>query len=197
MLIVDIMTTPVESISPDAPLEDAIDTLARARVSSLPVIDHDLRVVGIITEGDVLRQRLPADPRAHLRPTESPPALDQLVSDVMSADPRCATDHQDSSEVALTLSRRGWKSMPVVDERGRLLGMVSRSDFVRALSLPDATLSDAVVRAFAQAGHPEWHATVHHGHVIVSPAPNDLTGAALATARTVAGVRSVALAQEG
>lgn len=193
MLIADLMTTPVESIRPDAPLEDAIALLARARISALPVVDPDLRVVGIISEGDVLRQRLPEDPRAHLRPTESLQALDQRVSDVMSADPECATVRDDSSEVALTLSRRGWKSMPVVDDRGRLVGMVSRSDFVRVLARPDAELSDAVISAFARAGHPEWRATVEHGHVTVSRPANGLAGATVATAATVAGIRSVEL----
>lgn len=193
MLIAELMTTPVESIRADAPLEDAIATLGRARISALPVVDRDLRVVGIISEGDVLRQRLPADPRAHLRPTESPPAVDLLVSDVMSADPECATVRQDSSEVALTLSGHGLRSMPVLDDLGRLVGMVSRSDFVRALAQPDATLAEAIIGAFAEAGHPEWRATVHHGHVTVSRPTHGLASAAVAAAATVVGIRSVEL----
>lgn len=193
VLIAELMTTPVESIRADAPLEDAIVMLGRARISTLPVVDRNLRVVGIISEGDVLRQRLPQDPRAHLRPAESPPAVDHAVSDVMSSDPECATVRQDSSEVALTLSRTGWKSMPVVDDQGCLVGMVSRSDFVRALAQPDSTLAEAIIEAFAEAGHPEWRATVHHGHVTVTRPTNGLAGAAVAAAATVAGIRSVQL----
>ncbi len=195
MLIAELMTKSVESIHPDAPLEAAIAVLARERVSALPVVDDDHRVVGIITEGDVLRLRLPEDPRAHLLPTRPMATVDQRVRDVMSAEPECATEHQDSSHVALILSRRGWKSMPVVDDHGALVGMVSRSDFVRALARPDTTIEAAVRDAFAEAGHPEWRASVHHGHVSVSPLAGRLGRAAVATAATVTGVRSVKLTE--
>ncbi|MEO7268747.1 MAG: CBS domain-containing protein [Knoellia sp.] len=191
VLVTEIMTAPAESIHPEATLEEAITKLARARVSALPVVDRDHLVVGIISEGDVLRQRLPADPRAHLRPVAPTRAVEREVHEVMTADPQCATARQDSAEVALTLAGRGWKSMPVIDEESRLLGMVSRSDFLRALSQPDAMVAAAVHDAFAEAGHPEWRATVQHGHVTVSPRAGRLGGAALATAATVAGVRSV------
>ncbi|WP_353950209.1 CBS domain-containing protein [Knoellia sp. S7-12] len=187
------MTKPAESIHPGATLEDAIAKLGRARISALPVVDRDRRVVGIISEGDVLRQRLPADPRAHMIPSAPTSAGEPSIEAVMTADPQCATPRQDCSEVAFTLARRGWKSMPVVDDDGRLLGMVSRSDFLRALAQPDAVLSTAVHNAFTQAGHPEWRAVVHHGHVTVSPHAGDQDGAAVATAATVAGIRSVEL----
>jgi CBS-domain-containing membrane protein len=191
VLVTEIMTAPAEGIAPEATLEEAITRLARARVSALPVVDPDHLVVGIISEGDVLRQRLPADPRAHLRPVQPTRAVAQEVHEVMTAEPHCATARQDSAEVALTLAERGWKSMPVIDEEGRLLGMVSRSDFLRVLSRPDALVAAAVHHAFAEVGHPEWRATVLHGHVTVSPRAGRQGGAAVATAATVAGVRSV------
>jgi len=196
MLIAELMTTAVQSTHPDTPLESVITVLGRDRISALPVVDEDHRVVGIITEGDVLRQRLPEDPRAHLRLTPRLPARDLQVRDVMSADPQCATARQDSSEVALMLSRRGWKSMPVVDDHGKLVGMVSRSDFVRALSHPDTALAESVHDAFVAAGHPEWQATVRHGHVTVSNPADDLAAAAVATAATVAGIRGVELFEQ-
>lgn len=195
MLVADMMTAPAESIHVQATLDEAIRALGRARVSALPVIDVAHQVVGILSEGDVLRQRLPADPRAHLRPTAPASVVELEVRKVMTAAPQCATARQDAAEVALTLARRGWKSMPVVDEQGRLIGMVSRSDFLREMSRPDTVLAAAVHDAFAQAGHPEWQATVHDGHVRVSPATDDLGGAAVATANTVAGVRSVELGE--
>ncbi|MEO7269818.1 MAG: CBS domain-containing protein [Knoellia sp.] len=191
MLIGELMTTPAEHILSDAPLEDAIAVLGRRRISALPVVDDALRVVGIITEGDILRQSLPEDPRAHLRLTPRLVARDLHVREVMSADPECATARQDSSEVALVLSRRGWKSMPVIDDEGRLLGMVSRSDFLRELSRPDAEVASAVHDAFVTAGHPEWHATVNHGHVVVDSPADGLAAAAVAAAATVPGIRSV------
>lgn len=191
MLISDLMTSSVESIRDDATLEEAITVLGRSRVSALPVVDRDHRVVGIISEGDVLRQGLPADPRAHLRPVRPTWSVERKVHEVMTRDPQCATARQDSAEVALTLSGRGWKSMPVIDDEGRLLGMVSRSDFLRELSRPDAMVAADVHDAFVTAGHPEWHATVNHGHVVVDSPADGLAAAAVATAATVPGIRSV------
>ncbi|MEO7270087.1 MAG: CBS domain-containing protein [Knoellia sp.] len=196
MLISDLMTSTVESIRREATLEEAITELGRARVSALPVVDRDHRVVGIISEGDVLRQGLPADPRAHLRPVRPTWAVERAVHEVMTPNPQCATARQDSAEVALTLARRGWKSMPVIDEESRLLGMVSRSDFLRELSQPDAEVATAVHDAFVTAGHPEWHATVNHGHVVVDSSGDGLAVAAVATAATVPGIRSVELPSE-
>ncbi|MFC7492199.1 MULTISPECIES: HPP family protein [unclassified Knoellia] len=197
MLVADIMTTPARSIRPEATLAQAIALLGGAGLSALPVVDRDDRVVGIISEGDVLRQTLPQDPRAHLRLTPAASREEPLVGELMTADASCATAREDASEVALTLSRRGWKSMPVTDEEGRLLGMVSRSDFLRALALTDEVLVDAVHDAFTQAGHPEWHADVHGGHVTVSPPGDGMDTAAKAIAATVAGVRSVRVGQDG
>ena len=195
VLVAEVMTAPAESIHPGATLDDAIAMLGRARISALAVVDGDQRVVGIISEGDVLRQRLPADPRAHLRPSAPTSTAEPRIQELMTTGPSCATPQQDSSEVALTLARRGWKSMPVVDDEGRLLGMVSRSDFLRALSQPDSVVTTAVHGAFAEAGHPEWRAIVHHGHVTVSPRAGGMTGAAVAVAATVAGVRSVEIGE--
>ena len=196
MLVGDIMTAPAQSIRPEATLAQAIATLGGAGLSALPVVDDDGRVVGIISEGDVLRQSLPSDPRAHLRLTTATSSGEPLVGDLMTSGPECTTARQDASEVARTLSRRGWKSMPVTDDAGTLLGMVSRSDFLRALALTDAVIVEALHDAFTQAGHPEWHASVEGGHVTVSPPGDELGSAAEAIAATVPGVRSVQLGQD-
>lgn len=190
MLVADVMTTPVVSIRRGAPIEDAIDLLGTAGVSAIPVVDAEQRVVGILSEADILREPLPRDPRAHLRPTEMALPRERTVDEVMTVDAVCVTAQADASEVALTLADTGWKSMPVVDA-GRLVGMVSRSDILRSLAVPDTVLTEAVQRAFAEAGHPEWEAVARSGHVrVVAPEGNSVQ-AALATASTVPGVRSV------
>lgn len=192
MLVADVMTRAVVSIRRDAPIEDAIDLLGTAGVSALPVVDAEQRVVGIRSEADILREPLPGDPRAHLRPTEGTLPAELTVDEVMTVDAGCVAAHADCSEVALTLADPGWKSMPVVDA-GRLVGMVSRSDILRELAVPDTVLTEAVHRAFAQAGHPKWTAVARSGRVPVAPPGGNLVHAALATASTVPGVRSVQL----
>jgi CBS domain-containing protein len=192
MLVSDVMTAPALSVRRGAPLSDAIRLLGSAGISALPVVDDERRVVGVVSEADVLREPLPLDPRAHLRPTEETVSHDRIVDEVMTVDPVCVTRQADCAEVALTLADTGWKSMPVVED-GRLVGVVSRSDILRSLSVPDAALSLAVHAAFAAAGHPEWVAVVRSGHVTVAPPPHDLAEAAIGTASTVPGVRSVQL----
>lgn len=192
MLVADVMTSPAVSIRRGATLEDAIQLLGAAGISALPVVDAKLRVVGIISEADVLREPLPPDPRAHLRPQEAISRRDRTVDEVMTVDAVCVTTHTDCSDVALALADTGWKSMPVVEE-GRLVGMVSRSDILRSLAVPDTVITQAVLGAFAAAGHPEWVAVVRSGHVTIDPPDTNLVEAALATAATVRGVRSVQL----
>ncbi|TPG17953.1 CBS domain-containing protein [Pedococcus bigeumensis] len=192
MLVADVMTSPAVSIRRGAPLEEAIQLLGAARISALPVVDAELRVVGIVSEADILREPLPRDPRAHLWPPEAIVRRDLTVDDVMTDDTVCVTAHTDCSDVALALADTGWKSMPVVED-GHLVGMVSRSDILRSLAVPDEITTQAVLGAFAAAGHPEWVAVVRSGHVTVDPPVTDLGEAALATASTVPGVRSVQL----
>src|SRR5689334_986142 len=62
----DIMTTPVHVIRQNAPVEDAAQLLAEKSVTALPVVDADGALVGMVSEGDLLWNRVPADPTAHL-----------------------------------------------------------------------------------------------------------------------------------
>ena len=190
MLVADLMTTPAVSIRADAPVEDAVALLGARHISTVPVVDSEEKVIGIVSEADVLRQRLPADPRAQLRPAAVVDAPERAGSDVMSANPTCVSPHTDGAEAAQIMVRSGWKSLPVVDDSGRLRGVVSRSDIVHSMTRPDREVQEAVVHAFAQAGHPEWTASVRAGHVTVSRGDGPVQ-AALAVAATIEGVRSV------
>lgn len=193
MLVSDVMTAPALSVPQGAPLEVAIAILGRSSISSLPVVDEHGAVVGIVSEGDVLRDQLPRDPRAHLRATLPTVARDRTVDDVMSPDPKCVTTTTDSSEVAQLLARKGWKSLPVIDDAQHLVGVVSRSDILRVMAAPDPDLAEAVHRALVEAGLPQVTVSVTGGHVIVHPDSPHLGPGALAVAATVPGIRSVQL----
>lgn len=195
VLVVDVMTAPAVSIRPEESLEAAIIHLGRSGITALPVVDCAHHVVGILSEADVLRQSLPADPRAHLRPGAIVSPQDRTVAEVMTTDAVCTSPNSDCADVARILTNSGWKSMPVVSDDGRLLGMVSRSDLVRSMTRPDGVIRESVLIAFDAAGHPEWGAHVHDGHVTVDTLGDGLGPAALAVASTVAGARSVQLAE--
>ena len=67
MLVREIMTSPAYRVLEGATVEAALQVMATASVSSLPVVDPSEHVVGIISEADLLKDRLEPDPRAHMR----------------------------------------------------------------------------------------------------------------------------------
>ncbi|SDO89575.1 CBS domain-containing protein [Pedococcus dokdonensis] len=170
MLVRELLTRDVAQVRDVSPLDSAIRVLAEQRVSALPVVDATGRVVGILSEADVLRLHLSADPRAHLRPVveEAEVPWPTTVAEVMSADPVVAHEGTDVAEVARVLADTGWKSLPVVDEDHALVGMVSRSDVIHQLATRDADIWLRVVRELGRLGHTDWSVGVSRGVVTVS-----------------------------
>ena len=197
MLVKDVMTQGVAVVGPSTPVDDALHLLVARRVTTLPVIDDDGRVVGILSEADLLGHLLSRDPRAHQIPVRSgagdPPPL---VGDVMSSSPHVTRPDEDVSDLAAVMARHGWKSVPVVAE-GRLVGVVSRSDVLRALARPDAWLRGQVQGVLAELGQRLWQVTVEEGVVVLSGSgtPRERE-AAVAAALSVPGVRRVHVAEQ-
>jgi CBS domain-containing protein len=193
MLVREIMTSPAYSVHEGSSIEAALRVMATARVSSLPVVDPGNRVVGIISEADLLRDRLEPDPRAHIR-LVAPPAGAMLatVGQVMTADPYTVREDHDAAELARTFARTGWKCVPVV-RGGVLLGVVSRSDVIRAIARPDNEIHAEISVAFAEIGLQAWHADVTYGVVRITGTVSDRErAAATSIAQSVRGVRRVA-----
>lgn len=192
MLVREIMTSPAHAVNESDSLEEALQTLVTSRVTSLPVVDGGGRLVGIISEADVLREHLAPDPRAHMRPVlpDSDP-LPATVGQVMTARPHTVREDTDVAELAQTFAATSWKCMPVV--RGDvLLGVVSRSDVIRTMARPDSDIADEVSQAFAQIGQDSWHADVADRVVHVTGTASEReVAAATAIAQAVLGVRRV------
>lgn len=122
MLVREIMTSPAVTIRPIDEVAEAARVLNRLSLTTLPVVDHDLRLLGIISEADVIG--------SHGR-------LDvPLVSDVMTRDVFTAQADDDLSTVVALMSRTVLKSLPVL-LRGRVVGVISRRDLVRAMTRGD------------------------------------------------------------
>lgn len=147
-LVRDVMTTDVVTFSPSDTVEAAARALSERSLGGAPVVDEDGLVIGLLEDDDLIVQ----DTRLHfptvisvfgaylelpssLRHFESDlrKAVGATVSDVMDADaPTCGPD--DTLEtVATSLHDRNSSRMAVVDDDGRLLGIVSRGDLVRAI----------------------------------------------------------------
>lgn len=135
-----VMTTRVISTMPDVDLHEAARLLSENRISGMPVVDGQNRVIGIISEADLLLlagmqeghtfrdilHRILREPVPARKPGDK-------VQDVMSFPPITAKADDDVSEVANILDERRIKRLPVVDDSGKLLGIISRADIVRAI----------------------------------------------------------------
>ncbi len=142
------MTTDVLSFRPTDSVESAARALSERRLGGAPVIDDDGMVLGLLEDDDLIVQ----DTRLHF-PTvisvfgaylELPSSVERFesdlrkavgatVADVMDADaPTCRPDDTLES-VATVLHERNASRLPVVDDDGRLIGIVSRGDLVRAI----------------------------------------------------------------
>jgi CBS domain-containing protein len=194
MLVREIMTSPAYSVPVGASLEAALRMMATVRVSSLPVVDDGGCVVGIISEADVLEAGMAPDPRAHMRPVSPQSrALPGTVAEVMTADPYTVREDNDVADLALVFARKGWKSVPVI--RGEaLLGVVSRSDLIRAMARPDIEIAEEIATAFGEIGLKTWHADVFAGVAhITGTASERERAAATSIVQSVRGVRRVTL----
>jgi len=136
----DLMTTSVVSVKRNADLHEAAQLLSENRISGMPVVDDNNRVIGVVSETDVLM--LAGMKKEHtfkdiLRTIlgEPMPARSggNKVEDVMSFPPVTSNENDRVVEVAKILDERRIKRMPVVDIEGKLLGIVSRADIVRAI----------------------------------------------------------------
>jgi len=143
----DVMTREVMTVGPDTSAKYAAEVMADRGFAALPVVDDDLRLVGIVAEADVLRDRIPADPRLHARrderTTDAAPSL--LVHGVMTARVRTVDVTADVADIARLFVDDGLRSVPVLDD-GRLAGIVSRRDLLRALVRPDTEIRTDVLR---------------------------------------------------
>jgi CBS domain-containing protein len=141
------MTRNVITVGPDSFVKQAAEVMAEQGFAALPVVDQHDRLVGIIAEADVLCDRLPPDPRLHLRrddvATRSVPG--QLVRGVMTAGVRSVEPSADVADVARIFIDEHIRSVPVL-EHGRTVGIVSRRDLLRGLVRPDDSIRVDLLR---------------------------------------------------
>jgi len=192
MLVREIMTSPAYSVLEHAPIEEALKLMATSRVTGLPVVDDGGRVVGIISEADLLKAELEPDPRAHIRPARpSSRTIPATVGQVMTVRPHTVREDSDVAELARTFASTSWKSVPVV-RGGQLLGVVSRSDVIRAIARPDKEIAAEISQTLAETGLKGVHVDVTVGVAHLAGTASDRErSAATSIAQSVIGVRRV------
>jgi len=157
------MTTTVVSVPRDATIEDVTKLMLAHRVSALPVIDGEGLLVGLISEGDLMRRvRDGAAPRrswwlelfegSRESSEDFIKARSHRVSDVMTRDVVSVTEDTSVGEIAKLLEKKRIKRVPVLRD-GRVVGIVSRANLLQALAridaatLPKPTSDDRALRA--------------------------------------------------
>lgn len=147
MKVEEIMTRAVVSIHQDAAVQEAARLVADRGISGLPVVDDRQRVVGVITEGDLIKRlrqlELPAfiDLFGGTLPLKSNRQVEaeiremaaSRVRDLMSRQAVTVGPDTEIRDLANLLLARNIKRAPVIDHEGTLIGIVSRTDVVRTL----------------------------------------------------------------
>ncbi len=162
MFAKDIMTTNVITVSPDSSVAEIAKMLVDRRISAAPVVDSGNKLVGIVSEGDLVHRirgdhemprswwlTLVGDPSDV--PDEYIKSHGSTAKDVMTADVATVTEFTSVAEIAETLEKRKIKRVPVVKD-GVLVGIVSRANIIQALiakgenDLPKVDASDQEIR---------------------------------------------------
>lgn len=143
MYAMKVMTRPVVTVPADATVWSAADILLGARISAAPVVDADGRMIGIVSEADLMNrpelgtvpgrswlQRLLADEAVLAR--DYTRSHSHRVTDVMTRDVVTAGERTDLKEIANLMQRRGIKRVPIVRD-GKVIGIVSRANLLQGL----------------------------------------------------------------
>ena len=169
----DVMTTWAATIDPDATIQNAAKLMFRRGISALPVVDSEGGVIGIISEGDLVRRVELGTERARswwlqLLAFPSENSADDYVKthsahvrDVMTSPVISVTEATPLEKVALQLEKHRIKRVPVI-RAGKLVGIVSRADLVRQIaiappamgpaSITDRSLRKGMLKAVGESG---------------------------------------------
>jgi CBS domain-containing protein len=189
MIATDIMSPDVISVTPDARVIDVAEIFIANRISAVPVLEANGKLVGMVSEGDLMRRAETQTERRRPWWLEALVANDthandyvkanaQKVADIMTRDVVTAAPDTPIGEIAALLERHHIKRVPIVSD-GKVIGIVSRANLLQALaslrkaiSSPTATADSAIrenvmARLRNESWVPLWrlNVTVHDGVV--------------------------------
>lgn len=151
MKVEEVMTRDVRTVTPSTPLKDVAALLAEHRISGIPVVE-DGRVVGVVSEADILVKERAEKPG---RPGLLGLLLDDTADVEAKLQARTAGDAMTSpaitigpgrsiTEAAAKMIDKGVNRLPVVDDEGKLVGIVTRADLVRAFLRSDEQIEHEI-----------------------------------------------------
>jgi CBS domain-containing protein len=146
----DVMTTHVVAVRLKATYKDMATRLREFRVSAFPVLDNDNKVIGVVSEADLLAKEA-LEYSAHgvaggiRHGRERAKAAAVTAADLMTKPAVTIGPDETVSHAARLMYSRKVKRLPVVDDRGRLVGIVSRADVLSVFSRPDADIRHEII----------------------------------------------------
>ncbi|MFI0960760.1 CBS domain-containing protein [Streptomyces sp. NPDC021080] len=173
-IVSDVMTRTVVAVGQDAPFKEIVRTLEQWKVSAMPVLEGEGRVIGVVSEADLLpkeefRDEEPGLSRQRERLADAAKAGATRAAELMSTP--AVTVHADATlaQAARIMAVRHVKRLPVVDGIGMLQGIVSRADLLKVFLRPDDEIEEEVRRTVVSYLFPGFshaiHVTVHEGVV--------------------------------
>ena len=148
MRVRELMVESVIAVGPEAPLKDVAAILAEHRISGLPVISEQRAVIGVVSEADILvKERGPEARHGGLIGwllAGGVPDDEKLAArksgEAMTSPAITMGPERNVSAAARLMTENGIKRLPVVDNDGKLAGIITRSDLVRAFARPDGEI---------------------------------------------------------
>lgn len=178
MKVADVMTRNVSTLTPDVSLKEAARLLLRLGVSGAPVVTADGRVLGVLSEADLIAKEQGARSEGSgvltwlLEPGFVDERFDAVtVGDAMSAPAIVIEADRPVTEAATRMLDEAVNRLPVVDEAGMLVGLLARSDLVRAFARGDTVIAEDIEQVLR---HDLWidasrlEIAVHDGVVTLS-----------------------------
>ncbi|MET8833273.1 CBS domain-containing protein [Micromonospora sp. NPDC004540] len=200
----DVMTIDVATVREGTAYREIVDVLTGRHVTAAPVVDGAGRVLGVVSEADLMyKVELQGQPQPrrilpdrHRREARAKAGA-TLAADLMTAPPVTVTPDASLVEAARVMDARGVKRLPVVDDLGRLVGIVTRGDLLKVHLRPDGDIRrdvrDEVLRRTLGVPDGVVDVTVHGGIVTLTGQLDrwSTVRLALRLARQVSGVVEV------
>jgi CBS domain-containing protein len=147
----DVMTTDVAAVQETAGYKDILAVMRQRHVSAVPVLDSAGHLVGVVSEADLLLKEMGTETlaghrKSARRRTDQSKASGVTAADLMSTPAVTIGPQESVAAAARRMHDRRAKRLPVVDEKGLLVGIVSRVDVLSVFARPDEEIRDEVVR---------------------------------------------------
>jgi CBS domain-containing protein len=145
----DVMTRTVVVVNVSAPFKDVVRRMHEYRVSALPVVDDDERLIGIVSEADLILKEDPELEEGRLfegrhRRQAREKASGLVARELMTSPVVTVGPGTTLGEAARLMHRKNVKRLPVVDGSGRIVGIMSRSDLLKVFLREDADIEQEV-----------------------------------------------------